>query len=91
MVNHPAMGPMTVPAAAAVQNLVVLVVSETENVAKRIESHMRNAGHPVKTAWVTDLEDIEDALVRGAPDLLLCAENLEGAPLRWRPSRWSGS
>lgn len=82
MVNNPPTDKIAAPIAAAVQNLVVLVVSETENVAKRIESHMRNAGHPVKAAWVTDLEDIEDALTRGAPDLLLCAENLEGAPLR---------
>lgn len=71
-----------VPLAAATQNAVLLVVSAAENVAKRIESHMRNAGHPVRAAWVTDLEDIEDVLQRGTPDLVLCAKDLASAPLK---------
>lgn len=61
---------------------VALVVSDSENIAKRIESYLRNAGHPVRTAWVTDLEDVEEALRRGAPDLVLCADALAQAPLR---------
>lgn len=60
---------------------VILVVIESESVAKRIESYMRNAGHPVRTAWVTDVEDIEEALRRSAPDLVLCADTLRGAAL----------
>lgn len=68
--------------AGTLANTVVLVVSDSENVAKRIESHMRNAGYPVRAAWVTDLEDLEDVLTRGAPDLLLCADNMQNAPLR---------
>ena len=63
-------------------NTVILVVSDAENIAKRIESHLRNAGHPVRAAWVTDLEDIEDVLSRSTPDLLLCADALENAPLK---------
>jgi len=65
-----------------VASSVVLVVSDSENIAKRIESHLRNAGHPVRCAWVADLEDLEDVLRRGAPDLLLCAEGLPKAPLK---------
>jgi PAS domain S-box-containing protein len=68
--------------AAAAATAVVLVVADSENVAKRIESQLRNTGHPIRCAWVTDLEDLEDALRRGAPDLLLCAENLKDAPLK---------
>lgn len=59
---------------------VLLVVSDSQNVAKRIESHLRNAGHPIRAAWVTDLEELEDAINRGAPDVLLCEANLDEAP-----------
>ena len=80
MVNSP---PQKIaPHAGSAQSAVVLVVSESENIAKRIESHMRNAGHAVRAAWVTDLEDIEDALRRGAPDLVVCEEGLKAAPLK---------
>ena len=81
MVNSPRTQPIA-PLSAPTQNIVVLVVSDAENVAKLIESHMRNAGHAVRTAWVTDLEDIEDALQRGAPDILLCDHGLDAAPLK---------
>ncbi len=66
----------------AAESAVVLVVSESENVAKRIESHLRNAGHPVRCAWVADLEELEDVLRRGAPEIVLCAEGLPRAPLK---------
>ena len=59
---------------------VLLVVSDSQNVAKRIESHLRNAGHPIRAAWVTDLEELEDAINRGAPDVLLCEASLDEAP-----------
>src|SRR3546814_11583595 len=52
---------------------VVLVVTDSESITKRIESYLRNAGHPVRTAWVNDIEDVEEALRRGAPDLVLWA------------------
>src|SRR3546814_12646217 len=61
---------------------VVLVVTDSESITKRIESYLRNAGHPVRTAWVNDIEDVEEALRRGAPDLVLCADNLPAAPPR---------
>lgn len=55
---------------------VLLVMTGTEEVAKRIESHLRNAGHPLRVAWITDLEDLQDVLQRNPPDLVLCDENL---------------
>ena len=55
----------------SVQSATIVVLSPGEEVAKRIESHLRNAGRPVRCAWVTDLEDLEDA-IRSSPDLVLC-------------------
>jgi PAS domain S-box-containing protein len=60
----------------------VLVVADQENVAKRIESQLRNSGHAIRCAWVTDTEDIEDALRRGAPDILMVLEGQKDAPLK---------
>jgi multidomain signaling protein FimX len=57
----------------------LLVLNPSEEVAKRIESHMRNAGHPVRAVWVTDLEDLEDVIRRSSPDLVLCTEGLAEA------------
>ncbi|MFP5306078.1 MAG: EAL domain-containing protein [Gammaproteobacteria bacterium] len=61
---------------------VILAIAQSESIAKHIESYLRNAGHPVRCAWVTDLEDVEAALRNGTPDLLICAENLEAVPLK---------
>jgi PAS domain S-box-containing protein len=69
-------------ALTAAASSVVLVVSDSENLARQIESYLRNAGHPVRCAWVADLEDLDDVLRRGAPDLLLCEARLGKAPLR---------
>jgi EAL domain-containing protein (putative c-di-GMP-specific phosphodiesterase class I)/GGDEF domain-containing protein/PAS domain-containing protein len=61
---------------------VILVLSAGEEVAKRIESHLRNAGHPVRAAWVTDLEDMEDAIRRGTPDLVLVQQDMPQASVK---------
>ncbi|HUS23443.1 MAG TPA: GGDEF domain-containing response regulator [Candidatus Binatia bacterium] len=58
----------------------LLVLNPSEEVAKRIESHMRNAGHPVRVVWVTDLEDLEDVLRRSPPDLVLATDAMAQAP-----------
>src|SRR5580765_7594363 len=60
-------------------NSKLLVLSAGEEVAKRIENHLRNAGHPVRAAWVTDLEDLEEAIRRSAPDLVLVQEGMPNA------------
>ena len=59
---------------------MILVLSASQNSARTVESHLRNAGHPVRAAWLTDLEDLDDALRRAAPDLVLCAQGLPNAP-----------
>lgn len=68
------------PPNANTSTSVLLVVSESQNIAKRIESHLRNAGHPVRAAWCTDLEEAEDAITRAHPDVVLCAEDVAEAP-----------
>ncbi len=55
---------------------LLLVVSAREDVAKRIESHLRNAGHPLRVLWAPDLDDVEEVLRRSPPDLLLCETGL---------------
>jgi EAL domain-containing protein (putative c-di-GMP-specific phosphodiesterase class I)/GGDEF domain-containing protein/DNA-binding NarL/FixJ family response regulator len=59
---------------------LVLVVAPAEEIAKRIESHLRNAGHPLRAAWISDLEDLEDLLLRSPPDLVLFDEASVAAP-----------
>lgn len=61
-------------------NTVILVLSEAENTAKRIENHLRNAGHPVRTLWSANIQELESLLTQNAPDLLLCAYSLPHAP-----------
>lgn len=51
---------------------VVLVLSSTEEKAKRIESYLRNNGHPLRTAWISEMAEFEDLLKRSPPDLVLC-------------------
>ena len=51
---------------------VLLVVGGAEEIAKRIESFLRNAGHPLRCGWTDDLGEMEDILNRAPPDLLLC-------------------
>ncbi|MGH8443164.1 MAG: EAL domain-containing response regulator, partial [Nevskiaceae bacterium] len=60
----------------------LLVLSSGEELAKRIESHLRNAGRPVRAAWVTDLEDLEDGIRRSQPDLVLCQDGQPRASIK---------
>jgi multidomain signaling protein FimX len=69
------------PASVAASS-VILVAAASESVGKRIESYLRNAGHPLRCAWVTDLEDIESALRGGTPDVLVCAEGNAAVPVK---------
>lgn len=58
-------------------NCLVLVVSSTEESSRRIESHLRNAGYPIRTRWVSGWQEIESFLAGGAPDLLICSTQME--------------
>lgn len=51
---------------------VLLLVGSSEETAKRIESFLRNAGHPLRCGWCDDLSEMEDVLKRAPPDVLLC-------------------
>jgi EAL domain-containing protein (putative c-di-GMP-specific phosphodiesterase class I)/GGDEF domain-containing protein/PAS domain-containing protein len=59
---------------------ILLVIGPAEEVAKRIESHLRNAGHPLRAAWINDLEDLDDVLRRNPPDLVLSDFSYQRAP-----------
>jgi len=50
---------------------MLLVVGALEETAKRIESFLRNAGHPLRCGWTDDPAEMEDVLLRATPDLLL--------------------
>lgn len=60
----------------------LLVLSSGEEIAKRIETQLRNSGRAVRAVWVTDLEDLEDALRRGSPDLVLCQDGQPRATIK---------
>jgi len=53
---------------------VLLVIGGTEETAKRIESFLRNAGHPLRCGWTDDIGEMADILQRTTPDVLLCDE-----------------
>lgn len=59
---------------------ILLVLSSTEESALRVERQLRNAGYPMRAAWICDLEDLDDALRGNPPDLLLCEAELPAAP-----------
>lgn len=70
--SHPS--PISSTLAADSRGLL-LVAGPSEEVAKRIESFLRNAGHPLRCAWVDDASEVEDILRRSPPDLLLCDDS----------------
>lgn len=58
----------------------LLMVGPLEETARRIESFLRNAGHPVRCGWSNDLGELEDLLQRDPPDLILCDVNAPATP-----------
>ncbi|MDB5967640.1 MAG: response regulator [Hydrocarboniphaga sp.] len=60
---------------AVTSGSMLLMVGGNEDRARLIESALRKAAFGVRTAWVADLEELEDVLRRGGADLLLCAED----------------
>ena len=66
------------PAAADAIGGMLVIVTASEETSRRIESHLRNAGHPLRVTWLATLEDIEDMLRHAPPDLLLCDRELRG-------------
>lgn len=58
---------------------MILVLAAAENTARMLESHLRNRGHAVRTAWVSDMDELEDTLRRAPPQLLLIEQGVSGA------------
>lgn len=52
---------------------LLLVVAASEETSRKIESYLRNSGHPMRAEWVSSVADIEQFLTAGAPDLVLLA------------------
>ena len=69
------------PLSAAIARGMLIVVSDSAETARSIESRLRNAGHPLRTAWVADAEQLDELLRRGAPDLLLAEPELRKLPM----------
>lgn len=72
MVNNP---PTFSTGSPTGTSAVVLVVAPFEENAKRVESHLRNAGHKMRAVWVSELAELEQHLQKSAPDLLLAADH----------------
>lgn len=53
---------------------MLLLIGRTEESARRIESFLRNARHPLRCAWSNDLAELLDVLQRSPPDALLIDE-----------------
>ena len=61
---------------------LLLVAAPFEENAKRVETHLRNAGHKVRTVWISQLADLDPHLQKSQPDLLLAADQAPEIPLK---------
>ncbi len=58
----------------------LLMVSPQEEIARTIESFLRNSGHPLRCGWVNDLGEVEEMLNRDPPDVILCDITASATP-----------
>lgn len=79
MVNNP---PALSAATATGASALLLVVTPFEENAKRVESHLRNAGHKMRAVWITELADLDQHLQKSQPDLLLASDHASSVPLK---------
>lgn len=79
MVNNPPPLSTAAPTASTAQ---VLVVAPFEENAKRIESHLRNAGHRMRAVWISNAAELEQNLQKQPPDLLLASDQIEGLTVK---------
>lgn len=63
------------------KTLHLIIAEESRNDAEALANILRNAGYAVRHTHVSDQEDLEAALAAQAPDMLLCAQDLEALPL----------
>lgn len=72
---------------------MIWALSPSADVPQTVESTLRNQGHPVRVAWMADIEELERSLQRQSPHVLLVDSGLEGDVLatliahrdRWAP------
>ncbi|MGQ0698457.1 MAG: EAL domain-containing protein [Panacagrimonas sp.] len=60
---------------------VVLVVSPFEESAKRVEVHLRSAGHKTRAIWISERADLETQVQRNPPDLVFASDHAASVPL----------
>ena len=78
MVNNPP----ALRSDVATTSTVLLVVAAFEENAKRVESHLRNAGHRVRAVWISDAGELEQFLRKNPPDLVMTSDRPGAIPLK---------
>lgn len=61
--------------------LPLLVISQSQNNAEKINGILRGAGHAVRSAWVANLDDAESAVQSQKPAIILCFLKVPEAPI----------
>ena len=61
--------------------LPLLIISQSQNNAEKINSILRGAGHAVRSAWAANLDDAESAILAQKPALILCFLKVPEAPV----------
>lgn len=62
--------------------LPVLVVSQSQNNAEKINGILRAAGHAVRSTWAATLDEAEDAIQQQKPALIFAFLRVEKAPVQ---------
>jgi len=62
--------------------LRLLIIEESRNDAEALANVLRNAGQASRLSYAEDKEDLEQALDKQAPDLVLCTMCLEALPVQ---------
>ncbi|HEX6928362.1 MAG TPA: EAL domain-containing protein [Gammaproteobacteria bacterium] len=61
--------------------LPLLIISQSQNNAEKINSILRGAGHAVRSSWVATLDEAESAIQAQKPALILCFLKVPEAPI----------
>lgn len=61
--------------------LPLLIISQSQNNAEKINGILRSAGHAVRSAWAANLDDAENAILAQKPALILCFLKVPEAPI----------
>ncbi|MDX1442375.1 MAG: bifunctional diguanylate cyclase/phosphodiesterase [Gammaproteobacteria bacterium] len=61
--------------------LPVLVISQSQNNAEKLNGILRAAGHAVRSSWASNLDDAENTIKEQEPDIILCFLKVAEAPI----------